>query len=55
LEGADPNYAQRDLFNAIEKGNFPSWTFCVQLMTFDEAERFQWNPFDMTKVPKILH
>jgi catalase len=50
LEGADPDYAQRDLFNAIEKGNFPSWTVYVQLMTFPEAEFFQWNPFDLTKI-----
>lgn len=50
LEGADPDYSQRDLYNSIEKGNFPSWTLYVQLMTFPEAEFFQWNPFDLTKI-----
>jgi catalase len=38
------------LYNAIAEGNFPSWTFYIQVMTFKEAERFHWNPFDLTKV-----
>ena len=50
LEGGDPDYAQRDLYNAIENGNFPSWTMYVQVMTYDEAEKWQFNPFDLTKV-----
>jgi catalase len=50
LSGSDPDYAQRDLFNAIAEGNFPSWTLYIQVMTFEEAERFRWNPFDLTKV-----
>ena len=28
----DPDYATRDLFNAIEKGEYPSWTVCAQIM-----------------------
>jgi catalase len=50
LAGSDPDYAIRDLYNAIESGNFPSWTFYIQVMTFEEAERWQFNPFDVTKV-----
>ena len=50
LGGSDPDYAQRDLFNAIASGNFPSWTLYIQVMTFEEAEKFRWNPFDLTKV-----
>jgi len=50
LEGQDPDYATRDLFNAIAEGNFPSWTMYIQAMTFDEAEKFRWNPFDLTKI-----
>ena len=50
LGGSDPDYAQRDLFNAIGEGNFPSWTLYIQVMTFEEAEKFRWNPFDLTKV-----
>ena len=50
LGGSDPDYAQRDLFNAIAEGNFPSWTLYIQVMTFEEAEKYRWNPFDLTKV-----
>jgi len=41
---------QRDLVDAIDKGDFPSWTLKVQIMTQEEAEAFRWNPFDLTKV-----
>jgi catalase len=50
LVGVDPDYATRDLYNAIANGNFPSWTVYIQVMTFAEAEKFRWNPFDLTKV-----
>jgi len=50
LSGSDPDYAQRDLFNAIEEGNFPSYKLFIQVMTFEEAEKFRWNPFDLTKI-----
>ncbi|XP_005090060.1 catalase isoform X1 [Aplysia californica] len=50
LQGTDPDYAQRDLFNAIDEGNFPSYKMFIQVMTFEEAEKFRWNPFDLTKV-----
>jgi len=50
LQGQEPDYAIRDLYNAIATGNFPSWTFYIQVMTFKEAESFRWNPFDLTKV-----
>jgi catalase len=50
LAGTDPDYATRDLYNAIARGQFPSWTFYIQVMTFEEAEKFRWNPFDITKV-----
>nr|AGZ63441.1 catalase [Octopus vulgaris] len=50
LSASDPDYAIRDLHNAIENGNFPSWTLYIQVMTFKEAENFRWNPFDLTKI-----
>ncbi|KAJ1360497.1 hypothetical protein KIN20_019488, partial [Parelaphostrongylus tenuis] len=50
LAGADPDYALRDLFNAIEKGDYPEWTFYIQVMTFEQAETWPMNPFDVTKV-----
>jgi hypothetical protein len=50
LASADPDYSIRDLFEAISNGSFPSWTFYIQVMTFEQAEKFKWNPFDVTKV-----
>jgi catalase len=50
LAGSDPDYACRDLYESIASGNYPSWTFYIQVMTFAEAERFRWNPFDLTKI-----
>ncbi|MBV95146.1 Catalase, partial [Eschrichtius robustus] len=50
LAHEDPDYGLRDLFNAIATGNYPSWTFYIQVMTFNQAETFPFNPFDITKV-----
>ena len=50
MRGKDPDYAQRDLFAAIEKGDFPKWRVCVQVMPEKEAESYRINPFDLTKV-----
>ncbi|TGM56615.1 catalase [Leptospira adleri] len=50
LAGTDPDYATRDLFEAIERKEFPKWKFCVQIMPEREAETYKFNPFDLTKV-----
>lgn len=50
LKGTDPDYAQRDLVDAIGKGEFPKWEFKIQVMTEEQAKEFHWNPFDVTKV-----
>ncbi|MEX2200958.1 MAG: catalase, partial [Dongiaceae bacterium] len=50
LVGGDRESHQRDLFNAIEKGDFPKWRFCVQIMPEADAEKTPYNPFDLTKV-----
>jgi catalase len=50
MRGIDPDYAQRDLFDAITKGDYPKWTVSVQIMTEKEAETYHLNPFDLTKV-----
>ncbi|XP_025017536.1 catalase isoform X1 [Tetranychus urticae] len=50
LAGKDPDYSIRDLYNAISSGDFPSWIFYVQIMTFEQAKNFKFNPFDLTKV-----
>ena len=44
------NLYSRDLYNAIAAEDFPSWTFAIQLMTFKQAENWEFNPFDVTKV-----
>jgi catalase len=50
LIGHDRESHQRDLFEAIERGEFPKWTFHIQVMTPEQADAFPWNPFDLTKV-----
>jgi catalase len=40
---------QRDLFESIEKGDFPSWDFKIQIMTLQQAKDVKFNPFDLTK------
>jgi catalase len=50
IAGTDPDYAQRDLFNAIDRGDFPRWTVCMQVMTEAQANQHPENPFDVTKV-----
>ncbi|MDR3257528.1 MAG: catalase [Mycoplasmataceae bacterium] len=50
LRGKDPDHATRDLYEAIEQKNFPSWKFCVQIMTKEQAMKYRFDPFDVTKV-----
>ncbi|WP_040495477.1 catalase [Ilumatobacter nonamiensis] len=50
LAGADADYHRRDLFDSIKSGDHPSWTLKVQVMPFDEAADYRFNPFDLTKV-----
>jgi catalase len=50
LAGEDADFHQRDLYRAIDTGDFPSWTLKMQIMPFDEAKTYRFNPFDLTKV-----
>ena len=50
LAGVDGDYHQRDLYEAIKRGDYPSWTLKMQIMAFDDAKRYRFNPFDLTKV-----
>jgi catalase len=50
LASRDGDYHQRDLFEAIKRGDYPSWTLKVQVMPFEEAKAYRFNPFDLTKV-----
>jgi catalase len=50
MRGVDPDHAQRDLVEAIERKEFPKWDMKIQVMTQEQAKAFQFNPFDLTKV-----
>nr|WP_313774293.1 catalase [Mycobacterium sp.] len=50
MAGRDGDAHQRDLFDTIERGDFPSWTLKVQIMPFEAAKNYRFNPFDLTKV-----
>ena len=46
----DRESSQRDLYEAIERGEYPRWRVCVQIMPEADAEKTLFNPFDLTKV-----
>ena len=50
LAGRDPDFATRDLFEAIDSGDFPRWRVHVQIMPEKDAAGYYVNPFDLTKV-----
>lgn len=49
LAGVNPDFAMQDLFNAIQRGEHPSWSCYVQVMTPEEAEKQKFSVFDLTK------
>jgi catalase len=49
MAGKDADYHRRDLFNAIARGEHPSWTLSVQIMPYKDAKTYRFNPFDLTK------
>src|SRR6201990_903958 len=50
MAAVDTDYHQRDLYDHIESGEFPTWTLKVKIMPFEEAKTYRFNPFDLTKV-----
>jgi catalase len=50
IAGEDGDHHQRDLYESIERGEFPSWTLKMQIMPFEDAKDYRFNPFDLTKV-----
>ncbi|MDQ6686726.1 MAG: catalase, partial [Actinomycetota bacterium] len=50
IAGEDADFHRRDLYESIEAGEFPSWTLSVQLMPYDDAKTYRYNPFDLTKI-----
>ena len=56
IAGADPDFHRRDLYEAIDAGDFPEWEFGVQLLTQDEADALPFDVLDATKlIPEELH
>ena len=53
LSGANPDFGLQDLYEAIAKGDFPTWSMSIQVMTFEQAENWKFNPFDLTKVNRV--
>ena len=50
IAGQDADHHRRDLYDAIDQGDFPSWTLSVQVMPYEDAKTYRINPFDLTKV-----
>jgi catalase len=50
MVSADPDFHRRDLWNAIAAGDAPEWRLEMQIMPFEEAAHYRFNPFDLTKV-----
>ena len=50
INGADPDFHRRDLWNAIEAGDFPEWELGFQLFDQDFADKFAFDVLDATKI-----
>ena len=50
MGGKNPDLHRQDLFEAIERGDYPIWDVEVQIMPFEDAKTYRFNPFDITKV-----
>lgn len=50
LAGENGDYHQQDLYEHIADADFPTWTLKVQIMPFNDAKTYRFNPFDLTKV-----
>ncbi|GAB2813266.1 catalase [Actinocorallia aurea] len=50
MAGEDPDHNIRDLYEAIKRRDFPSWTLKMQIMEYEDAASYRFNPFDLTKV-----
>jgi len=50
MTAQDPDYHRRDLHDAIARNEFPAWRLEMQIMPFEDAANYRFNPFDLTKV-----
>ncbi|KAJ8716506.1 hypothetical protein PYW07_003133 [Mythimna separata] len=52
IQSTDPDYFNRDLYNAIEQGNFPAWKLEMDMMTPHDIQNVDYDPFDVTRLWK---
>jgi catalase len=50
MAAEDPDFLRRDLWSAIASGDAPEWRLEMQIMPYEEAAEYRFNPFDLTKV-----
>ena len=50
MAGINADHHRQDLYEAIDRGDYPVWDVKVQIMPAADAENYRWNPFDLTKV-----
>lgn len=50
IQAKNFNHATQDLYEAIERGDYPEWEFCVQIMSDDEHPELDFDPLDPTKI-----
>ena len=50
IAGMDADHYRRDLYEAIQRGDYPTWDIKVQIMPYEDAATYRFNPFDLTKV-----
>ena len=50
IAGEDADFHRRDLREAIAGGDHPSWTLSIQIMPYEDAKTYRYNPFDLTKI-----
>jgi catalase len=50
IQGKNFNHATQDLYEAIERGDYPEWELCVQIMSDDEHPELDFDPLDDTKL-----
>jgi len=50
MRGTNAYFSSQDLYEHIEKGQFPSWTWYIQVIPKAEGEKYKWDIYDSTKV-----
>ncbi|MFD0682562.1 MULTISPECIES: catalase [unclassified Paenibacillus] len=50
IQGKNTSHATQDLYEAIERGDYPEWELCVQIMSDDEHPELDFDPLDPTKL-----